>query len=56
VTDQGSGGLKRDATRERTADAWLSVWVNDDHIEEDEIPLKRKWLSQSSKGKQALVV
>jgi len=55
VSGHSSGGWKRDAQRERTADAWFPVRVRDSHIEEDEVPQKRKKLVQSSKGKQTRV-
>jgi len=38
VYGQGSGDRKRDARRERTAEAWLPVKVTDDPIEEEEVP------------------
>jgi hypothetical protein len=52
---KASSDQKRDAQRERTVDAWFLVRVMDDHIEEDEVPLKRKRLTQASKRKQACI-
>jgi len=52
VSGQGSGERKRDARREQTADAWFPARVDDEHIVEDEVPLKRKKMAPSSKGKQ----
>lgn len=41
VAGKSSGSRKRDARREATLEAWFLVRVLDDHVEEDEVPLKR---------------
>lgn len=50
VSGQSSGSRKKDSWREASAEAWFPVRVLNDHVEEDEVPLKRKKMVQSSKG------
>jgi len=52
VAGQSSGSRKRSECRDQTTDAWFPARVNDDPIEEEEVPLKRKNTALLDKGKQ----
>jgi len=52
VSGQGSASRKRDERRDKTADAWFPVRVDDEPNKEEEIPLKRKRISSADKSKQ----
>jgi len=52
VTGQDTRDRSWGACRERTAEVLFPVRVTDDPVEEEEVPLKRKRLASSDKGKE----